>query len=142
MSRTFLPGNAKSGSQTRLSLRRALALAVLFGVALRAQDAVDEPYQFGALAAVSTPSVSMQSPDGAPRDLFGLSVSNVGDVNGDEFDDIIVGCFRCDVGALEDAGKAFVFFGGDPMDATVDITLQAPNPAADERFGFSWRGGR
>jgi hypothetical protein len=42
--------------------------------------------------------------------LFGFSVAAAGDVNGDGYDDVIVGAFHYDAGAA-DAGAAFVFLG-------------------------------
>ncbi|NKB55075.1 MAG: hypothetical protein GKS00_01955 [Alphaproteobacteria bacterium] len=46
----------------------------------------------------------------APSDRAGWSVSSAGDVNGDGFDDLIVGAPRGDDGI--DAGEAYVVFGG------------------------------
>ncbi|WP_047551064.1 beta strand repeat-containing protein [Methylotenera sp. G11] len=45
-------------------------------------------------------------------DHTGQSVSAAGDVNGDGFDDLIVGSDRADVGANIDAGRSYVIFGG------------------------------
>ncbi|MBU4063925.1 MAG: integrin alpha, partial [Alphaproteobacteria bacterium] len=44
-------------------------------------------------------------------DQAGRSVSSAGDVNGDGFDDLIVGAHRSDDGGI-DAGEAYVVFGG------------------------------
>ena len=44
-----------------------------------------------------------------------------GDLNGDGFDDLLVGASRADVGALVDAGKAYVLFGGQQFATTVDF---------------------
>ena len=62
------------------------------------------------------------------RDLAGISVSSAGDVNGDGFDDLIVGALGNDGG--ENAGEAYVIFGsgevfGTPDDAgrqVIDLT--------------------
>ncbi|HMQ70128.1 MAG TPA: FG-GAP-like repeat-containing protein, partial [Ignavibacteria bacterium] len=50
---------------------------------------------------------------------FGSSVSSAGDVNGDGFSDVIVGAFRYN----NYTGKAYIYFGGSPMNGVVDITL-------------------
>ena len=42
---------------------------------------------------------------------FGISVAGAGDVNGDGFDDVIVGASQNDA-AGADAGRAYVYFGG------------------------------
>ena len=44
-------------------------------------------------------------------DLSGVSVSSAGDVNGDGFDDIIIGANRGDPGGVSDAGESYVVFG-------------------------------
>ena len=49
----------------------------------------------------------------SPVDWFGESVSGVGDVNGDGFDDLIVGAPRDDNNGLFNSGSARVFSGSD-----------------------------
>jgi hypothetical protein len=39
------------------------------------------------------------------------AVSSAGDINGDGFNDVIIGADSYDVGEFTNAGKAFVFFG-------------------------------
>jgi len=58
---------------------------------------------------------------------FGAAVA-VGDVNNDGYGDVIVGAHLADVQGLHDAGKAFVFLGGDPFDTEADYTLTEPMP--------------
>lgn len=74
---------------------------------------------------------------GAPGSFFGSSVAWAGDINGDAFDDLLVGAFRDDE-AGTNAGKAYLFLGGDPMDGTADLTITGP--AAGAYFGQSVAG--
>ena len=50
---------------------------------------------------------------------FGKSVSNAGDVNGDGYDDIIIGAS----GNNNYMGKAYIYFGGINMNTVADVTL-------------------
>lgn len=45
------------------------------------------------------------------NDLFGWSVSDAGDVDGDGFDDVIAGALLADAGGLQSSGSARVFSG-------------------------------
>uniref|UniRef100_UPI001882905E beta strand repeat-containing protein n=1 Tax=aff. Roholtiella sp. LEGE 12411 TaxID=1828822 RepID=UPI001882905E len=45
------------------------------------------------------------------RDFLGGSVSSAGDINGDGFDDLIIGAFRADPNGQVDAGSSYVVFG-------------------------------
>ncbi|MBK8983683.1 MAG: FG-GAP repeat protein [Ignavibacteria bacterium] len=65
---------------------------------------------------------------------FGGSVSTAGDVNGDGYNDVVVGAFLNDAGG-SDAGRAYIFFGGNAMDNTADVILTGE--AAGDRFGIS-----
>jgi hypothetical protein len=73
----------------------------------------------------------------AAGDLFGGAVAGAGDVNGDGYDDVIVGAsFNS---AIETrAGRAYVFLGGASMNATADLTLTGTDPA--NYFGCSVAG--
>ncbi len=44
-------------------------------------------------------------------DYSGSSVSSAGDINGDGFDDLIIGAFRADPNSQSDAGESYVVFG-------------------------------
>ncbi|MGV0960375.1 MAG: Ig-like domain-containing protein [Limnohabitans sp.] len=62
------------------------------------------------LSAVAQGSGGFVINGAAVADFSGLSVDSAGDVNGDGFDDVIVGSFQSDDGAT-DAGQAYVVFG-------------------------------
>jgi Ca2+-binding RTX toxin-like protein len=62
----------------------------------------------------------------AASDYAGGSVSSAGDVNGDGFDDLIVGASGGDDGGV-DAGEAYVIFGKASGFATVDLGALSPS---------------
>ena len=64
---------------------------------------------------------------------LGASVSSAGDVNGDGFDDLIIGAPFSGGGAV--AGDAYIFFGGAIMDNIADVSLAGE--ASGNRFGNS-----
>ena len=55
-------------------------------------------------------------------DYFGSSVSYAGDLNRDGYSDVIVGSPFDNKGG-RDAGCAYIYFGGKPMNANADITI-------------------
>jgi hypothetical protein len=71
------------------------------------------------------------------QDSFGSSVSGAGDVNGDGYDDVLVGAPYNRAGG-NDAGRAYIYYGGPGMDAIADVVLTGA--AAEEHFGFSVAG--
>jgi len=72
------------------------------------------------------------------QDWFGCSVSNAGDVNGDGYDDVIVGAYINDDGG-EKAGKAYVYHGSkNGLSQTPDWSEQGE--AAYDEFGYSVAG--
>jgi len=69
--------------------------------------------------------------DGVSDDVYGVSVSTAGDVNGDNYDDVIVGADN-----YADAyGVAYIYFGGNPMNTDADVTMYGENKY--DHFGFS-----
>lgn len=67
-------------------------------------------------------------------DWFGYSLSSAGDVNSDGYSDVIVGARQNDA-AGTDAGRAYIYFGGNPMDYIPDVILNGVS--AGDNFGFS-----
>jgi hypothetical protein len=70
----------------------------------------------------------------AAGDQLGFSVASVGDVNGDGYSDVITGAFFNDAGGT-DAGRAYIYFGGQTMNNTADVILTAE--ATGDQFGYS-----
>ena len=78
-------------------------------------------------------------------DSSGISVSNAGDVNGDGFDDVLIGASAADAtgNAKSLAGDSYVIFGGPSLPTTIDlgnlgvagVTIFGPD--AGDRSGIS-----
>ncbi len=68
----------------------------------------------------------------AEGDYAGYVVSGAGDVNGDGFDDLLIGAYGADVNGVYDVGKAYVVFGG----AGVGIGSPVELSALDDSDGF------
>ena len=67
-------------------------------------------------------------------DFFGNTVSDAGDVNGDNYDDFIIGAF----GYSNNSGYASVYFGSSSPNSTADILLNNVN--SNSFFGISVSG--
>ena len=60
-----------------------------------------------------------------PGDRSGYSVSSAGDVNGDGYDDLIIGAYRADPNGEIEAGETYVVHGGATgTESTVPVTAQ------------------
>jgi len=78
---------------------------------------------FGGSTMDNTPDVIMTG--SGPNHKFG-SVGSAGDVNNDGYPDVVVGAHRGD--------KAYVFFGGEPMDNLADVTMSGEG--SGDFFGY------
>jgi hypothetical protein len=72
------------------------------------------------------------TPDGVPDlvltgfalgDNLGVSVGGAGDMNGDGYDDFVVGAWGGGLGAQQGPGEAYVYFGGPSLAAVPDLIL-------------------
>jgi hypothetical protein len=68
-------------------------------------------------------------------DSAGFSVSSAGDINGDGFDDLIIGAYLADDAGVADAGQSYVIFGQDGGFSDIDLGAMAPGT------GFTISGG-
>jgi len=81
----------------------------------------------------------------AAFDFSGRSVSSAGDVNGDGFDDLIIGAFLADPNGISEAGQSYVVFGSNSgFGAALNLSaLNGSNGfaingiAANDRSGYS-----
>src|SRR5262249_43548263 len=123
-----LPSNRRCAMiHARLVRPSTLAVAGLVAVALFAGRSAG--------AAASLTSRILIDPAGEHTgDVCGCSVGWVGDVNGDGYDDVLVGAFRYP--EIQSIGQAYLYFGGPSMDAVPDLVIQPP-PGGAGWFGVS-----
>jgi hypothetical protein len=114
-----------SSGRAPASLRRAMRCAALAGLFLLAPAPEASAQSLSAL-------LSLEFEGESTGDEFGRAVANAGDINGDGYDDIIVGA-RYAGGAGE--GAAYVYFGGAAADTLPDVIISGG--AAGDHFGYA-----
>jgi parallel beta-helix repeat protein len=98
------------------------------------------PLNFGIFNSSAIPAAVISTVSGAnTNERFGWNVSDCGDVNGDGFEDIIVGA----PGYNSDQGRAYIFFGGPSFTGNLiaenaDVILNGSYPGA--QFGWDVSG--
>ncbi len=85
---------------------------------LRQRIAADATINLGKLGTLGLPIFGADT-----LDLGGRTLSSAGDVNGDGFDDLLVGAYRGDASsnAKSNAGESYVIFGRATMPTTIDL---------------------
>ncbi len=79
---------------------------------------------------------SLESPYPETDGYFGVSVSGAGDVDGNGYEDVVVGA-ECEDGGAGDAGRTYIFSG---QTGSLLHSLQSPNAETNGRFGYSASG--
>ncbi len=102
---------------TRLPRPSKLSIALLVAIALFAAPHVS-------VASTITPRILIDPEGEHTGDEFGRSVAWVGDVNGDGYDDLLVGAFRYP--EIASLGQAYLYFGGPAIDLVADLVIPAP----------------
>ena len=95
----------------------------------------------GSAAGVDTTAeTKLTASDAASEDVFGYAVSGAGDVNGDGYDDVIVGAEYDDDHGSE-SGSAYVYLGSaSGVDPAAETKLTASDGAAEDWYGKSVSG--
>ncbi len=55
-------------------------------------------------------------------DMLANSVAGIGDINGDGYNDLLIGAAGRDIGSQDDAGSAYVVFGSNTVSASINIS--------------------
>jgi hypothetical protein len=75
---------------------------------------------------------------GAQLEFFGRAVANVGDQNGDGFDDFLVGMPAAYLNNTNDVGHAFLYYGGSVLDDQYELVITGEGLEA--KLGYSVTG--
>lgn len=84
---------------------------------------------------------------GNPGDQAGAAVASAGDVNGDGFDDMLIGAPKADPHGTDSAGEAYLLLGDNDLPALIDLGhlgslgLTVQGGQAGERLGSAVAGG-
>jgi len=79
------------------------------------------------------PSMVIKNPEPQPYDDFGLGLNGVGDINGDGYDDVLIGAWRL---GKSNTGRVYVYLGNKTgLNATPDTILADPAAENGNSYG-------
>ncbi|MBX3275819.1 MAG: VCBS repeat-containing protein, partial [Sandaracinaceae bacterium] len=88
---------------------------------------------FGSQAGISDAAVNIDNPMNQPFGNFGAAASGAGDLNGDGYEDVVVGALTQ---GLNEEGRAFVYYGASTgVGSTPNVRLDNPDRQARGFFG-------
>ncbi|MBT3221954.1 MAG: hypothetical protein HN348_23005, partial [Proteobacteria bacterium] len=89
---------------------------------------------------VATNEAKLVASDGADEDYYGRSVSGAGDINGDGYDDIIVGA-QNDDNEGDNSGSSYLYFGNSSgISPTTEYRLVPSDAGTSNQFGTAVAG--
>ena len=68
-------------------------------------------YQGSSAGIDSTTEEELTASDAASSDYYGIAVSSAGDIDGDGYDDVVIGAYLEDTSGRTDLGAAYVYYG-------------------------------
>jgi hypothetical protein len=104
---------------------------VIVGASIEGSGSTQAYIYYGGSSMDATTDVYMEMVGQGQSDHFGSSVSGTGDVNGDNYDDVVVGVY----GYYGLTGRAFIYYGGSSMDATADVIMEGEGTS--NYFGYA-----
>ena len=96
-----------------MSAGRAFTVAIVMGAALALT---------GSARAQLVPEVKLRISGPGPGQNFGACVARGGDINGDGYDDFLVGAPKAP-GTRNEAGRVYIVLGGTDLDTVPDLTI-------------------
>jgi hypothetical protein len=90
---------------------------------------------FGSRNFDTYPDVKITGGHEGQREGLGTTVGSGADVNGDGFEDVIIGAPNFSSGSFWGEGRIYIYYGGNPMDTSYDVAMTGDVPS--ENLGWT-----
>ncbi|MDG1478533.1 MAG: MopE-related protein [Myxococcota bacterium] len=97
-------------------------------------------YQGSSAGIDSTTEEELTASDAASSDYYGIAVSSAGDIDGDGYDDVVIGAYLEDTSGKTDLGAAYVYYGATSGMQDED-KLSASDGGTSDQLGRAVSGG-